>query len=83
MSYSGVSRVMSVPPPRRPGGPFKASTPARHPDRTEPAPNYRRGKAMTRAWAVRAAINAGMASPEGGVDRVKTDGDIEVGKRRF
>jgi hypothetical protein len=37
---------------------------------------------MSRARAVRAAINAGMASPEKGIDLVKTDGDIEVSKPR-
>jgi hypothetical protein len=39
-----------------------------------------RGKAMSRARAVRAAMNAGMGSPEEGVGLVSTYGDIEVSK---
>jgi hypothetical protein len=35
---------------------------------------------VSRARAVRAAINAGMASPEEGVDLVETYCDIEVSK---
>jgi hypothetical protein len=37
-----------------------------------------RGKAMSRARADRAAMNAGMRSPEEGVDLGSTYGDIEV-----
>jgi hypothetical protein len=37
-----------------------------------------RGKAMSRARADRAAMNAGMRSPEEGVDLVLMYGEIEV-----